>query len=200
MMFAGGQCGQSRTSRPSSVDDTRNPESRDTHSRWTQPCYYRLTVQMLKFFVAHALAYLIVVIGDSTAAASGNVTLSETTSHRTHLEEWLKTTDARLTSINTPMTSLDDTHPAPRAALDTVVVYCSKRVGDVCGGECTVYNGSAACLFTPHTQCIWASKDVGFCDKKDCDGNCRTFSGCGTFLRDGFCLALGTRSIVVSPL
>ncbi|KAI0644259.1 hypothetical protein C8Q79DRAFT_137735 [Trametes meyenii] len=125
----------------------------------------------------------------------------EATYHQTPLETWLRTTNAKLTFINPPPSVLDHNHSAtPRSALNTIIVYCSKRVGDVCGGECTVYNGSATCLFTPHTQCILASKDIGFCDRKDCDGNCRTFSGCGTFLRDGFCLALGTKSIVVSPL
>ncbi|OJT08578.1 hypothetical protein TRAPUB_505 [Trametes pubescens] len=117
--------------------------------------------------------------------------------NQAQLSHWLTTTDAKLTFIGPPPNS----NPlAPRSAEDTVVTYCSKRIGSCCGGECTVYNGGAACIDTPHTECMAATKDVGYCDRKGCNGNCNDLAACGTKLRDGFCYTYGTKSIVTSIL
>ncbi|KAI0644273.1 hypothetical protein C8Q79DRAFT_138064 [Trametes meyenii] len=111
---------------------------------------------------------------------------------------WLSVTDATLTFVGG---DFNDSIPlSRRAAQITTVTYCTKRVGNTCGGECTVYKGGAACVDTSKIQCLAANKNVGFCDKKGCDGNCRTLSACGTFLEDGFCYAAETQSIVVSTL
>ncbi|KAI9063862.1 hypothetical protein FKP32DRAFT_1666294 [Trametes sanguinea] len=114
------------------------------------------------------------------------------------MANWLATTDAHLTFIGDPPTAPNPL--TPRSAQRTVLTYCTKRNGSVCGGDCTVYNGSAACIFAPHTQCLAATKDVGFCDRKECVGVCSTLSQCGTWLNGGFCFTPGTKSILVSIL
>ncbi|TCD66387.1 hypothetical protein EIP91_001436 [Steccherinum ochraceum] len=111
----------------------------------------------------------------------------------THEEivEWITTTDANITYVGAP---IDFTK---RAAQDTMVVYCSSRTQNVCGGPCTVYNGNAACLNAPNTNCLRATTNVGFCDRAGCGGSCNQFSSCGTVLDDGFCATPGTKSINV---
>jgi len=107
---------------------------------------------------------------------------------------WLATTDANLTFIGDP---IDTTGISRRAAASTMVTYCSSRVVDVCGGACTVYNGGAACLAAPDTQCLAATNNVGFCDRGGCTGSCNQLASCGTRLDDGFCATPGTASILV---
>ncbi|KAH9913761.1 uncharacterized protein B0H18DRAFT_960153 [Fomitopsis serialis] len=85
---------------------------------------------------------------------------------------WLKTTDAELTLSAT-------------------------LSQNVCGGSCTVYNGSAKCLNAPDTQCLAATNNVGFCDKGGCGGSCNQLSTCGTHLDNGYCYTPGTKSINV---
>ncbi|KAH9925183.1 uncharacterized protein B0H18DRAFT_389947 [Fomitopsis serialis] len=68
---------------------------------------------------------------------------------------------------------------------------------NVCGGSCTVYNGSAKCLNAPDTQCLAATNNVGFCDKGGCGGSCNQLSTCGTHLDNGYCYTPGTKSINV---
>ena len=79
-----------------------------------------------------------------------------------------------------------------------IVTYCSHRTQNVCGGPCTVYNGGAACLNAPDTNCLSATANVGFCDRSGCGGSCNQLSTCGTRLEDGYCYTPGTRSINVS--
>ncbi|KAJ3576818.1 hypothetical protein NP233_g166 [Leucocoprinus birnbaumii] len=112
------------------------------------------------------------------------------------MDHWLATTDAKLTYAGSsgPVNPL-----LPRAAQNTRVVYCSSRVANVCGGACTVYDGGAACLNAPDTQCLSATQNVGFCDRGGCGGSCNQLSTCGTRLDGGFCWTPGTASIVVGP-
>ncbi|KAL1750618.1 hypothetical protein FB107DRAFT_294462 [Schizophyllum commune] len=112
--------------------------------------------------------------------------------------QWLKTTDANLTFIGDPIPGFN----APdglttRAAQSTKVTYCSSRINNICGGSCTVYNGGPACLDAPATVCLYATHDVGFCDRAGCTHSCNSFNSCGTRLDDGFCYTPGTRSILV---
>ncbi|KAI5888719.1 uncharacterized protein SCHCODRAFT_02671276 [Schizophyllum commune H4-8] len=79
---------------------------------------------------------------------------------------WLQTTDAELTFVGEPIPGVnapEDHALDRRAALNTVVTYCNRRVNDVCGGACTVYNGQAKCLSAPGTNCLAATNNVGFC-------------------------------------
>ncbi|KAJ4470626.1 hypothetical protein C8J55DRAFT_537639 [Lentinula edodes] len=98
-------------------------------------------------------------------------------------------TEANLTFIGEPITK--------RTTEDTMVVYCSVRTQDVCGGACTVYNGGATCLNAPNTNCLSATNNVGFCDRGGCGGSCNQLSTCGVRLDDGFCYTPGTSSINV---
>ncbi|KAI0774805.1 hypothetical protein BD413DRAFT_611801 [Trametes elegans] len=116
-------------------------------------------------------------------------------SSEAEMAHWLSTTDAELVYLGTPPNPF-----SPRGAQGTTIVYCTNRSGAVCGGVCTVYSGGAACIDAPRTKCLKATQDVGFCDKRGCDGNCAALSACGTWLKNGFCFTPGTRSIVVSPL
>ncbi|KAJ2924839.1 hypothetical protein H1R20_g12265, partial [Candolleomyces eurysporus] len=110
------------------------------------------------------------------------------------LDHWLATTDANLTFIN----DVNTTSPlAGRATLDTRVVYCNIRSHNLCGGACTVYNGNSRCLDAAGTNCLFATTNVGFCDRDGCGGTCNQYSSCGTRLDGGFCYTPGTRSIIV---
>lgn len=103
---------------------------------------------------------------------------------------WLSTTDAKLTYIGVPI-------GGPRALTDVMVVYCNRRVGGVCGGSCTVYNGPNTCLRAPGTKCLKASVNVGFCNTFGCNGDCNDSDTCGVRLDDGFCYTPGTAAILV---
>lgn len=111
------------------------------------------------------------------------------------MAHFLATTDAELTFIGEPFNPL-----AKRAAQATTVTFCTKRIGNICGGTCTVYNGGATCLDAANTTCMSATQDVGFCDELGCDGNCNTMSQCGTPMGNGFCFTPDTQSILVSSL
>ncbi|KAF9468673.1 hypothetical protein BDZ94DRAFT_1232229 [Collybia nuda] len=107
-------------------------------------------------------------------------------------KEWLATTDANVTFIGDPISSI-----APRSAQNTIVTYCNKRSQNVCGGACTVYNGGAKCLSAPGTQCLSATQNVAFCNRGGCGGTCNQFSSCGTRMDNNFCWTPGTQSIIV---
>ncbi|KAH9889012.1 hypothetical protein C8Q73DRAFT_709346 [Cubamyces lactineus] len=111
------------------------------------------------------------------------------------MAHWLATTDAELNFVGARSSTL-----GPRSSQNTILVYCTERSGTTCGGSCTVYDGGAACIDAPGTECMAASIDVGFCDKESCDGDCSSLSECGTELDGGYCYTPGTKSIVVSPL
>ena len=83
------------------------------------------------------------------------------------------------------------------AKRDTMVTYCTKRVDNVCGGSCSVYNGGPTCIDASGTSCLAATSNVAFCDKGNCGGSCNQLSTCGTSLAGGFCDTPGTKSIVV---
>ena len=106
---------------------------------------------------------------------------------------WLANTDAEITFIGEPINPL-----TPRAAQNTIVNYCTRRTQNVCGGTCAVYNGGATCLAASGTNCLSATKNVGFCDHGNCNGSCNQLSSCGTRLDSGFCYTPGTKSIIVS--
>ena len=108
---------------------------------------------------------------------------------------WLSTTDAKLTFIGEPVSARSAKDK--RAAEDTMVIYCNKRAGSVCGGSCTVYNGGSKCLSASGTECLYATSNVAFCDGKDCTGSCHNFNKCGHPLDDNFCFTPGTASINV---
>ena len=120
-------------------------------------------------------------------------------------KDWLTNTDAELTFIGKPLGDLSDL--SKRNALDTKVTYCTKRIDNICGGVCTVYNGGAACIPTPNTNCLSATNDVGYCNEILCGGSCNQYSAtgsdCGTAgnvtprLENNFCYTPNTQSIVV---
>ncbi|EIM85312.1 uncharacterized protein STEHIDRAFT_169287 [Stereum hirsutum FP-91666 SS1] len=110
------------------------------------------------------------------------------------MKNWIATTDANLTFFGEPITY----DIVPRSAQNTIVTYCSSRVGNVCGGQCSVYNGGATCLNAPDTQCLSATNNVGFCNTSGCGGICNQFSTCGVRLENNFCDTPGTESIIVS--
>ncbi|KAJ3870868.1 hypothetical protein F5051DRAFT_463877 [Lentinula edodes] len=113
----------------------------------------------------------------------------ELTVTKDEILEWIATTEANLTFIGEPITK--------RNTEDTMVVYCSVRTQNVCGGACTVYNGGATCLSAPNTNCLSATNNVGFCDHSGCGGSCNQLSTCGVHLDNGFCYTPGTSSINV---
>ena len=79
---------------------------------------------------------------------------------------WLKTTDATLTFVGNPIPGINAPEGlVSREALDTTVTYCNRRINGVCGGDCTVYTGSAKCLKAKGTVCLAATNNVGFCDR-----------------------------------
>ena len=102
---------------------------------------------------------------------------------------WLSTTDAKVTYTGGPV-SRD-------VGGSVMVVYCTTRTVDVCGGECTVYNGGPKCIDAAGTSCLMATADVGFCDHDSCGGSCNQLSTCGTQLDNNFCFTPGTSSINV---
>jgi len=112
------------------------------------------------------------------------------------LENWLATTDANLTYINSPGTDATG-NVLPRAPLNTRVVYCDTRANNVCGGHCTVYDGGPTCLNAPNTACLSATNNVAFCDRSGCGHSCNQFASCGTRLDNNFCYTPGTASILV---
>ncbi|KAH7103665.1 hypothetical protein BKA62DRAFT_768605 [Auriculariales sp. MPI-PUGE-AT-0066] len=121
-------------------------------------------------------------------------TTNETSIIWTHDEflEWVRTTDSELTFIGEPIAA------SLAKRQETVqVVYCSLRLGDVCGGPCTVYNGGAICLDAPDTNCLRATSNVAFCSSSGCGGDCNQLETCGTRLNNGFCWTPDTASIAV---
>ena len=100
-------------------------------------------------------------------------------------EDWLANTDAEIIYVGKPIGDLSSL--SRRAALTTIVTYCNQRIGNRCGGNCTVYNGGATCLAAPNTNCLFATNNVGFCDFPGCDGSCNQFTTCRTRLENNFC-------------
>ncbi|KAI0372670.1 hypothetical protein BV20DRAFT_1042454 [Pilatotrama ljubarskyi] len=147
-------------------------------------------MQFLAAFVTLA-AFTAVVVASPVAkdATSASIVSDAEMAH------WIATTDAELTFVGELPNPL-----AKRSAQTTTVTFCTKSVGPICGGTCTVYTGGATCLDTLGTACISATKDVGFCDESECNGDCSALSQCGTTMASGFCATPNTKSILVSPL
>ncbi|KAI0351895.1 hypothetical protein OH77DRAFT_839766 [Trametes cingulata] len=144
---------------------------------------------MQLYTIFATIAAFAAVVAAGPAAISGSIITEAELAH------WLATTDADLTFVGEgPNLS------ARSAETTTTVTYCTKRVGTICGGTCTVYTGGATCLDANGTTCLTATKDIGFCDESECDGNCNTLSECGTSMANGFCFTPNTKSILVSPL
>ncbi|OSD00175.1 hypothetical protein PYCCODRAFT_1437714 [Trametes coccinea BRFM310] len=145
------------------------------------------------FYAIAALAAVVVAVPTADRDTSTGITSSIVS--EAEMAHWLATTDAELTFIGDrpAFNPLDK-----RSAQSSTVTYCTKRVGPVCGGSCTVYSGSATCLETPDTMCLSATKDIGYCDAAGCQGNCDALSLCGSPLGGGWCFAPMTQSIVVS--
>ncbi|KAN0085669.1 hypothetical protein V8E55_006803 [Tylopilus felleus] len=127
---------------------------------------------------------------DSNPADNGTPTSIMSEEEMMH---WIANTDAVLTFIGEPINPLSS-----RSADTTKVTYCSSRIGSICGGRCTVYNGGATCLNAPDTNCLAATKNVGFCSSSGCGGSCNELSTCGVHLADGFCYTPNTKSIAVT--
>ena len=106
---------------------------------------------------------------------------------------WIANTDAVLTFIGDTINPLSS-----RSADTTSVTYCSTRIDSVCGGRCTIYNGGATCLNAPDTNCLAATKNVGFCSSSGCRGSCNELSTCGVHLDYGYCYTPNTQSIAVT--
>ncbi|KAI0372673.1 hypothetical protein BV20DRAFT_38332 [Pilatotrama ljubarskyi] len=155
-------------------------------------------MQFSTLFIA-IVAFATVVVASPTGPISDRKAIeNETTSSiisEAEMAHWLANTDAELTFIGQPPNPL-----AKRSAQSTSVMYCTKRVGSICGGTCTVYTGGATCLAAANTMCISATRDVGFCDEAGCNGNCAPLSLCGSPMGSGFCFTPQTMSILVSPL
>ncbi|OJT08592.1 hypothetical protein TRAPUB_519 [Trametes pubescens] len=96
------------------------------------------------------------------------------------MAHFLATTDAELTFIGEAINPL-----VKRSAQATTVTFCTKRVGNICGGTCTVYTGGATCLDAADTVCMSSTKDVGFCDQTGCNGNCELQRHVGVRHADG---------------
>ncbi|KAF9552083.1 hypothetical protein CPC08DRAFT_792265 [Agrocybe pediades] len=138
-----------------------------------------------------SIAFFAVVAAATTCARAAVVTnvVSEA-----ELMHFINTTNAELKFIGKPINA---NGPARRAALDTMVVFCTSRIDQVCGGSCSVYNGGPACLNAPGTQCLSATSNVGFCDRGSCGGSCNQSGSCGDRLDNNFCATPGTASILV---
>ncbi len=106
---------------------------------------------------------------------------------------WIATTDAELTFVGPPINPL-----APRSAQNTVVTYCTNRVGSICGGTCRVHTSGATCFDAAGTNCMAATNNVGFCSGASCTGDCEQLYPCDVSMDDGFCYTPGVRSILVS--
>ncbi|KAL4252601.1 hypothetical protein AB1N83_013474 [Pleurotus pulmonarius] len=132
-----------------------------------------------------------VAIPKDTIAISRSSGVASSVVSDAELDHWLQTTDATLT-----FTGGSGRNPLRRDG-QVRVVHCTTRSGDVCGGNCNVFEGTATCIDAPGTSCIMASSNVAFCDKANCGGSCNTIDSCGTNLSSGFCFTPGTKSINV---
>ncbi|KAI0334601.1 hypothetical protein GY45DRAFT_1318195 [Cubamyces sp. BRFM 1775] len=140
------------------------------------------------FYTLAAFAAVAVAVPTTSETGTFSAIISDA-----EMAHWLANTDAELTFIGEPFNPL-----LKRSAQTTTVTYCTKRVGPICGGSCSVYQGGATCLATPGTVCIAATNDIGFCDAAGCNGDCSDLASCGTGLNGGFCYTPGTASILVS--
>ena len=112
-------------------------------------------------------------------------------------KHWLANTDADVVFHGKPIGDPRLSDFYKRNALDTMVTYCNRRIDNICGGDCQVYNGGPTCIDAPGTSCLFATGNVGFCDREGCGGSCNQFSTCGTVLEGNFCDTPGTASILV---
>ncbi|KAL0564851.1 hypothetical protein V5O48_017187 [Marasmius crinis-equi] len=139
-------------------------------------------------FSTLASAFLVALHAVDSVSAAAVALKHRSVVSKQDMLDWIATTEANVTFIGNPIAKRAD---------GTTVVYCTKRTNNVCGGDCTVFTGSAKCLDTDGTNCISATTNVGFCDKGGCGGSCNQFSSCGTKLDNNFCATPGTKSINV---
>jgi hypothetical protein len=135
-----------------------------------------------------------------TITAHCSLCLAGQFDHLEQFKDWLDKTESDVTFIGKRLGDLSDL--SKRNALDTVVIFCNSKVGNVCGGTCTVYSGGPACIPALGTNCLSATKDVGFCDRLLCDGGCSQYSAtasdCGSngaCLENNFCSTPNTDSV-----
>ena len=110
------------------------------------------------------------------------------------MKQWITNTDAKLTFIGPEIHAL-----SVRAPNAITVTWCTQRSQNVCGGTCTVFTGTSACLDTAGCSCLSATANVAFCDRSGCGHSCNEFDSCGTRLDNNFCYTPGTASISVPP-
>ncbi|KAF4622131.1 hypothetical protein D9613_009094 [Agrocybe pediades] len=143
------------------------------------------------------------ILAAATASAVHAAAIT-TLASEAQMMHFLNTTDAELKFIGKPIDvtsgmAAGKNSLARRDGLpNTMVIYCTAHVDQICGGTCTVYNGGPTCINAPGTACLMATNNVGFCDKGACGGSCNQFASCGDRLDNGFCSTPGTSSIVVS--
>ncbi|KAH6910904.1 hypothetical protein BKA70DRAFT_1219990 [Coprinopsis sp. MPI-PUGE-AT-0042] len=118
------------------------------------------------------------------------VALNEGIVTNEELDHWIATTDAKLTFVGSNERS--------GVGIQAIrVVYCNRRMGNLCGGACTIYEGGTKCLEAPGTQCLFATGNVRVCDRVGCGGLCSVIDDCSTLLENNFCWTPGAVSINV---
>ena len=82
-----------------------------------------------------------------------------------------------------------------------LLVYCTKRIGTRCGGECKVYQGPGnQCMeFSPPAACMAVTRPVEICSQSGC-GDCHEDDYCPTELDWGFCATPQNRGIRLSDI
>ncbi|OJT13711.1 hypothetical protein TRAPUB_9747 [Trametes pubescens] len=73
---------------------------------------------------------------------------------------WIAPAHAELTFVGDRVNLFE-----ARWAQKTMIIHCSSRVGNACGGQCNAYNGGAMCLAAPDVNCFSATMDIGFCNQ-----------------------------------
>ncbi|KAF9465465.1 hypothetical protein BDZ94DRAFT_1307074 [Collybia nuda] len=140
----------------------------------------------MKFF-----AFSTIISALALTVAAGPVMITPRLVSEGEMKNWLANTDANITFVGEPISKIGS------RAGQTMVVFCNKRINDICGGTCTMQTTGPTCIEASGTACLMATSNVGFCDKGGCGGSCNQLSTCGTSLSGGFCFTPGTSSILV---
>ncbi|TFK71105.1 hypothetical protein BDN72DRAFT_958365 [Pluteus cervinus] len=99
----------------------------------------------------------------STNVNAGGIGASIVTT--TQILEWIATTNANLTYINTPSEVEPFSKRQDQQPPAVMVVACSAHVDSTCGEDCVVMAGSEAptCLNTLGVNCILTTTDIQSC-------------------------------------